>query len=307
MRLFPFLSLFVLGGIPLHGEDVNGPVTHPTKVGTYRSEDWSYTYTVGQQGTRSESRTGILVYRDKELVGEPGNILTTPLGRFVYFIDPHKIGGPGCFGWIMTMTYNKPIWDKDGKLNPDFAQNQTGLVKELKEMKPENISTRPVNEKIVLKGYSPEPAPAAPTPWDFRRRHDLKSTPRVKVDETKFINEYPMGRLGYMVGTYVEIEGVQQLGTLLGNRTLRVDTIDGEKIEKSILLTIDNIGREGLPPGKRCVLRGYETVRMVGLPEAVVTAEKLDQPSFYFQMHRYFIIRTVVAPAELNIVSSAVD
>jgi hypothetical protein len=112
----------------------------------------------------------------------------------------------------------------------------------------------------------------------------------------------PTGLLGYPLGTYLTIEGVrmEKEGGMIGTRTLLVDTINGRKLVKPVSIWIDNAKRPGLPKNKRCVIRGYESGKMVGVPIAVIKAENVPVPQTGWQFSRYFIITSVVAPDSLK-------
>ncbi|MDO9542185.1 MAG: hypothetical protein Q7J98_07675 [Kiritimatiellia bacterium] len=123
---------------------------------------------------------------------------------------------------------------------------------------------------------------------------------RVEVNPSQLALEYPMGNLGYRVGTYLQIEGVREENGKAGTQTLRVDTINGEKISTLVSIWIENVKGGALPSGKRCVIRGYESARMIGLPNAVAKAENLPLRQALWQMQRYFIVTSVVEPKELE-------
>ena len=120
-------------------QDFHTAVTHPTKVGVYSLGHWSYRYSIRSAGTRSEGRTGRLFYDGSEIKGTTGSVLTTPLGRFAYFADPGEIHGWGCFGWLMTLTYDEPLWASDGKVTAEFARNQSGFVGRMREIEMKDI------------------------------------------------------------------------------------------------------------------------------------------------------------------------
>ena len=61
------------------------PCDYPTRPGTYKSGEWEYKYTIQDKGTRSERRIGKLERNGKEVAGKRGQVLDTPLGRFLYF------------------------------------------------------------------------------------------------------------------------------------------------------------------------------------------------------------------------------
>jgi hypothetical protein len=123
---------------------------------------------------------------------------------------------------------------------------------------------------------------------------------RSRLDPARLAGEYPLGRLGYPVGTYVQIEGFREEHGKVGAHTMAVDTVSGEKLSEPISIWIENLKGGGLPLGKRCVLRGYESARMIGLPEEVVKAENLAPHQAAWQMQRYFIVTSVVEPTGLE-------
>src|SRR5881628_3830354 len=83
--------------------------------------------------------------------------------------------------------------------------------------------------------------------------------------------DVPNGRLGHPLGTYLTIEGVRvEEDARSGARTLRVDTVNGKKLDKLMDIVIENVAP--LPQGTRCILRGCETATMVGTPPAVIEA-----------------------------------
>ncbi len=108
------------------------------------------------------------------------------------------------------------------------------------------------------------------------------------------------GRLGYPLGTYLTIEGVRMEEGKVGTRTLLVDTINGQKLTEPIGVWIDNVKDPGLPRGTRCVVRGYESGRMIGLPDAVAKAENLPVPQAKWQFRKYFIMTSVIEPKTLE-------
>lgn len=111
----------------------------------------------------------------------------------------------------------------------------------------------------------------------------------------------PMGRLGYPLGQYLTIEGVRADGFKTGTRTLLIDTVSGKKRPRPIELWIDNLKSDGLPSDERCIFKGYETGRMIGIPPSVAEAEALrSQAAWQFQ--HAFIVTTVVAPEGVEIV-----
>ncbi len=113
----------------------------------------------------------------------------------------------------------------------------------------------------------------------------------------------PAGRLGFPLGTYLRVEGVRVEGPKYGGRTLLVDRINGKKLDTPIDIGIENV--DSLPKGTRCILRGYETGKMIGTPPAIEEAAreevKVDTPpQAGWKFYRYFIIISVVEPKDLK-------
>ena len=113
--------------------------------------------------------------------------------------------------------------------------------------------------------------------------------------------EVPAGRLGHSLGTYLRIEGVRAEQNMWGF-PLRVDTVNGKKLEKPIEVWVSNVD---LPKDARCILRGYETGSMIGTPPAVIEAAKEDGKDVTvaqagWQLHRVFIVLSVVEPKDLK-------
>lgn len=95
--------------------------------------------------------------------------------------------------------------------------------------------------------------------------------------------EPPVGTLGYRIGSYLTIEGVRAEQGKAGARTLLVDTISGCKLDEPLTIWIENVA---LPPGERCVLKGYETGRWIGTPEEVIRATGAAAPQAPWQFPR---------------------
>jgi len=121
------------------------------------------------------------------------------------------------------------------------------------------------------------------------------SAPPQIPDENRRIDA-PIGLLGYTIGSYLTIEGVRMEKGKVGVRTLLVDTIGEYKLDKPIPIWVEKCD---LPSGERCVLKGYETGRWIGIPDEVGKAEgKMSQ--FFFQFDFYFIVTSVVQPQTLK-------
>ena len=113
--------------------------------------------------------------------------------------------------------------------------------------------------------------------------------------------DIPDGGLGHPLGTYLTIEGVRA-EQLMWGFPMRVDTVNGKKLEKQIEVWVSNVD---LPKDARCILRGYETGSMIGTPPAVIEAAKEDGkdvtlPQVGWQFQRVFIVLSVVEPKDLK-------
>jgi hypothetical protein len=113
------------------------------------------------------------------------------------------------------------------------------------------------------------------------------------------------GKFGHPLGTYLKIEGVRAEKGKGAQGALVVDTVNGKKLEKPIGIPIQNL--EGsLPKDTRCVLRGYETGKMIGVPPAVFEAAKeegkeVSVPQAGWQFYVYFVALSAVEPKDLKI------
>ena len=108
----------------------------------------------------------------------------------------------------------------------------------------------------------------------------------------------PGGRLGYPLGTYVRIEGVRAERGKVGVKTLAVERINGREVSPPIRIWIENVER--LPEGTRCVLNGYESGKMIGLPFEVAEKENMPLTQAVYQFYHYFMVTSVVEPEELK-------
>ena len=110
--------------------------------------------------------------------------------------------------------------------------------------------------------------------------------------------EPPVGRLGYRIGTYVTIEGVRAERGKVGVHTLLVDKVSGYKLDEPVGIWVENVE---LPAGKRCVLKGYETGRWIGVPGEVLHATGAPAPQAAWQFQFYFLATSVEQPKALKI------
>ena len=110
----------------------------------------------------------------------------------------------------------------------------------------------------------------------------------------------PTGKLGFKLGTYLAIEGVRQTnGVKTGTHTIVVDTVNGKKCDQPVSIEVANIST--LPEGVRCKINGYETGRMIGVPDEVAEKEKIPVPQMTWQFYRSFVATSIVEPKELKI------
>lgn len=108
----------------------------------------------------------------------------------------------------------------------------------------------------------------------------------------------PRGRLGFQLGTYLTVEGIKAERGKIGDRTLIVDTVNGQKLDKPINVPLEGV--TPLPSGVRCAVRGYETGEMIGVPAEAARKEGLPIQQAAWQFFRTFIVTSVVEPKELK-------
>jgi hypothetical protein len=113
----------------------------------------------------------------------------------------------------------------------------------------------------------------------------------------------PTGSLGQPLGRYLTVEGLRAEDGKVGVSTLMVDTVNGQKLREPVFIWIENVD---LPEGVRCVLKGYENCRMIGVPPAVVEAaresgKRVELPQAGWQMKMFFVATSVVSPNGLRI------
>lgn len=114
--------------------------------------------------------------------------------------------------------------------------------------------------------------------------------------------DIPIGSLGHPIGDYLTVEGTRWDGPKSGVSTLRVDTVNGRKLPEAIGIWVDDLE---LPQGRRCTIKGYETVEMWGkAPARLAAEEEAGQsgriPQKRWGVHLKFIALRVVAPAGLR-------
>ena len=108
----------------------------------------------------------------------------------------------------------------------------------------------------------------------------------------------PIGRLGYPIGTYLTIEGIRAEKFKSGTHTLLVERIGDYTLTVPVGLWIENVE---LPEGVRCVLKGYETGRWIGVPDEVMRAFGGPPPQVGWQFDFYFLATSVEQPSTLKL------
>jgi hypothetical protein len=143
-----------------------------------------------------------------------------------------------------------------------------------------------------------EPPPAEPQSIE---------RPSIELGEpTNARPRQPGGQLRAPLGEYRTIEGVLAVGGKVETGTLLVDTVEGRKLDQPVRVLVHNL-RNLLPPNQRCVLKGYETGAMIGVPPAALAAaEEQGRTDVYpspveFQWRPYFVALIVIEPEGLEL------
>ena len=118
----------------------------------------------------------------------------------------------------------------------------------------------------------------------------------------------PGGFIKEQLGIYLTIEGVLYDGNgKVESNSLVVDTVDGKKLEKPILILVRNVR---LPAKTRCILKGYELGAMIGRPGAEYAAYKelgkdpqelRNRDAIGFQWRPYFVPLIAAEPKGLEV------
>ena len=126
----------------------------------------------------------------------------------------------------------------------------------------------------------------------------------------------PGGILSHQLGVYRTIEGIRSEGAKVETGTLLVDTVDGQKLDKPIPLLIRGavvVNRNlqpallRLPAEQRCILKGFESGEMIGVPPAVSVVAKergwkeVPTSPVQWQWRPYFVALVVVEPKGLEL------
>ena len=126
----------------------------------------------------------------------------------------------------------------------------------------------------------------------------------------------PGGILSDQLGVYRTIEGFRLEGGKVETGTLLVDTVDGKKLDKPITLVIRGAvvvdhnlqpASLSLPAKQRCILKGFESGEMIGVPPAVSAAaeeqgwKEVPMSPVQWQWRPYFVALVVVEPKDLEL------
>ena len=109
-------------------------------------------------------------------------------------------------------------------------------------------------------------------------------------------------KLSDAIGTYLEIEGVRVEKGKVGSQTLLVDTVNGKKLNEPISVWVQNLQ---LPSKKRCVIKGYESGEMIGVPPAEVAAARelgktVTPTQAVWQWRPFFVALRVISPDNIK-------
>ena len=126
----------------------------------------------------------------------------------------------------------------------------------------------------------------------------------------------PGGILSDQLGVYRTIEGFKLEGGKVETGTLLVDAVDGKKLDKPITLLIRGavVAEHNLQPAdlslparQRCILRGFESGEMIGLPPAVSAAaeeqgwNEVPMSPALWRWRPYFVALVVIEPKGLEL------
>lgn len=127
----------------------------------------------------------------------------------------------------------------------------------------------------------------------------------------------PSGHFGDL-GRYLTIEGVRAEGAKIEHGTLLVDTVNGKRLDQPISVVVNACAFDRtrydlptdfvLPPKQRCVIKGFESGGMIGVPSAVGDAAKelgrIDLPMSptQWRWRPYFVALIVVEPKGVELI-----
>jgi hypothetical protein len=116
----------------------------------------------------------------------------------------------------------------------------------------------------------------------------------------------PIGSLGHRLGDYLTIEGTTTNGGAdkVGDY-LMVTKVNGKALDMPEGINISGFNTVDLPDEARCVLKGYEDVRMIGQPPALFAAAREAgkpapprQPAGWQLWHEFHVL-SVVEPKDV--------
>jgi hypothetical protein len=110
----------------------------------------------------------------------------------------------------------------------------------------------------------------------------------------------PMGRLGHPIGSYLTIEGYRNDKGMNPNGYI-IDKVNGARLDRPVIVWVENLKPPRPDPAVRCVINGYETFRWLGQPEEVCAAEGWEEAQHSFQPVFFFRATSVKKPANLHV------
>ena len=113
--------------------------------------------------------------------------------------------------------------------------------------------------------------------------------------------EVPIGLAGQPIGSYLTIEGAPEHSKFYN---FRAEVVNGKKLKEALLIDVSNVP---LKEGRRHILKGYESIKMVGEAPAVHEARREDgKPAITlpipWQVHYYFVATSVVMPQGVAVI-----
>ncbi len=85
---------------------------YPPEPGIYQKDDWKYELTIRLRNKKSEKRLGKLHFKEIEVIGNNGDTINCPIGKFVFFKGEKSFGS---HGWL-NQRYGRPVFDSSGYL-----------------------------------------------------------------------------------------------------------------------------------------------------------------------------------------------
>jgi hypothetical protein len=114
----------------------------------------------------------------------------------------------------------------------------------------------------------------------------------------------PTGSLGQPLGDYLTIEGITPDQDFKVGSFLWVRKVNGKALPEEVGIPIQDFDSSAFPRRTRCILKGYETGRMVGQPPAVIAAAKEagkpppPGPPVPWHFSHHFVVLKVITPDE---------